>query len=163
MTTPTSSPWSDKNPVRSAMPLVADATCDVCVVGGGIAGLTTAYLLADEGKSVALLDSKQAVGGGETEYTTAHLAWVLDDRFARLASIRGDEVAKAAADSHRAAIDLIGEIVARDPSTKLAAQKAMQTPRNHVLFFHANYVFPAWSKKLSKQYAIGKHIFYALN
>lgn len=49
------------------------------------------------------------------------------------------------------------------PSTKLAAQKAMQTPRNHVLFFHANYVFPAWSKKLSKQYSIGKHIFYALN
>lgn len=47
--------------------------------------------------------------------------------------------------------------------TKLAAKKAMQTPRNHVLFFHANYVIPTWSKKLSKQYAIGKHIFYALN
>ncbi|MBP6300149.1 MAG: cell wall hydrolase [Arenimonas sp.] len=48
-------------------------------------------------------------------------------------------------------------------STKLAAQKAMKTPRNHVLFFHATYVFPAWSKKLSKQYSIGKHVFYALN
>lgn len=48
-------------------------------------------------------------------------------------------------------------------STKLAAQKAMKAPRNHVLFFHATYVFPAWSKKLSKQYSIGKHVFYALN
>lgn len=48
-------------------------------------------------------------------------------------------------------------------STKLAAQKAMKSPRNHVLFFHATYVFPAWSKKLSKQYSIGNHIFYALN
>lgn len=48
-------------------------------------------------------------------------------------------------------------------STKLAAQKAMKTPRNHVLFFHATYVFPAWSKKLSKQYSIGNHVFYALN
>ena len=110
----TSTPWSDKNPVRSAPPLAADATCDVCVVGGGIAGLTTAYLLASEGKKVTVLDSKEMVAGGETEYTTAHLAWVLDDRFARLASIRGDDVAKAAADSHRAAVDLIGEIVKRE-------------------------------------------------
>src|SRR3954452_10376005 len=114
MTTSTSSPWSDKNPVRSATPLAADSTCDVCVVGGGIAGLTTAYLLTGEGKSVTLLDSKEAVGGGETEFTTAHLAWVLDDRFSRLASIRGDDAAKAAADSHRAAIELIGDIVKRE-------------------------------------------------
>ena len=48
-------------------------------------------------------------------------------------------------------------------STKLAAQKAMKSPRNHVLFFHATYVFPAWSKKLSKQYSIGNHVYYALN
>ncbi|HUR52650.1 MAG TPA: FAD-dependent oxidoreductase, partial [Gemmataceae bacterium] len=114
MTASTSSPWSDKNPVRSATPLAADSTCDVCVVGGGIAGLTTAYLLAGEGKSVTVLDSKETVAGGETEYTTAHLAWVLDDRFSRLASIRGDDAAKAAADSHRAAIELIGDIVKRE-------------------------------------------------
>ena len=114
MTPATSSPWSDENPVRTGTPVAADLTCDVCVVGGGIAGLTTAYLLAGEGKKVAVLDSKGAVAGGETEYTTAHLAWVLDDRFARLASIRGDDVAKAAADSHRRAIDLIGEVVARE-------------------------------------------------
>lgn len=110
----TSSPWSDTNPVRSATPLAADSTCDVCVVGGGIVGLTTAYLLAGDGKTVTVVDSKDAVGGGETEFTTAHLAWVLDDRFARLASVRGDEVAKAAADSHRAAIDLIENIVTRE-------------------------------------------------
>jgi glycine/D-amino acid oxidase-like deaminating enzyme/nitrite reductase/ring-hydroxylating ferredoxin subunit len=114
MTSPTSSPWSDKNPVRAATPLAADISCDVCVVGGGIAGLTAAYLLAGEGKSVTVLESKEAVAGGETEFTTAHLAWVLDDRYARLAAVRGDGVAKTAADSHRAAIDLIGEIVARE-------------------------------------------------
>jgi glycine/D-amino acid oxidase-like deaminating enzyme/nitrite reductase/ring-hydroxylating ferredoxin subunit len=84
---------------------------DVCVLGSGIAGLTTAYLLAREGKRVIVLDAKPALAAGETERTTAHLAWYLDDTFSHLASVRGDEVAKVAATSHKAAIDLIGEIV----------------------------------------------------
>jgi glycine/D-amino acid oxidase-like deaminating enzyme len=33
-----------------------DIRADVCVVGAGIAGLTTAYLLAEEGKDVVVLD-----------------------------------------------------------------------------------------------------------
>src|SRR2546425_1078950 len=36
---------------------------DVCVVGAGIAGVTTAYLLARERKSVAVLDDGP-IGGG---------------------------------------------------------------------------------------------------
>ncbi|MCE9563196.1 MAG: FAD-binding oxidoreductase [Planctomycetes bacterium] len=83
----------------------------MCVVGGGIAGLTTAYLLARDGKKVVVLDAKPELAAGETEYTTAHLAWYLDDTFSHLSSVRGDDVAKAAAASHRAAIDLIDEIV----------------------------------------------------
>lgn len=114
MTNTTSSVWSTDDPVRAAAPLAGNTRYDVCVIGGGIAGLTTAYLLASEGKSVVVLDAKPAVAGGETEYTTAHLAWVLDDRFARVASIRGDEAAKLAAKSHRSAIDLIEEIVRRE-------------------------------------------------
>jgi glycine/D-amino acid oxidase-like deaminating enzyme/nitrite reductase/ring-hydroxylating ferredoxin subunit len=61
-----------------------------------------------------VLEGKPAVAGGETEFTTAHLAWELDDRFSHLASVRGDDAAKAAAASHRAAVDLIEEIVTRE-------------------------------------------------
>lgn len=114
MTTPTSSVWTIESSARTADPLTRDLTTEVCVVGGGIAGLTTAYHLVAEGRSVAVLDAGEVLGGGETEFTTAHLAWVLDDRFARLAEIRGDQVARAAADSHRGAIDLIGETALRE-------------------------------------------------
>ncbi len=47
--------------------------------------------------------------------------------------------------------------------TKSAAKKAMQTKRDDVLFFHATYVAPKWSKRLQRQYTLGNHIFYALN
>src|SRR5262249_48828790 len=54
------------------------------------------------------------VAAGETGHTTAHLAWAIDDRFSHVVSVRGSETAKAAAQSHRAAIDLIEDIVGRE-------------------------------------------------
>jgi glycine/D-amino acid oxidase-like deaminating enzyme/nitrite reductase/ring-hydroxylating ferredoxin subunit len=114
MTAATSSPWSLDNSTRAAAPLAGNTKYDVCVVGGGIAGLTTAYLLASEGKSVVVLEAKDRVANGETEFTTAHLAWVLDDRFKHLVSVRGEDAARQAADSHRGAIDLIEEIARKE-------------------------------------------------
>jgi glycine/D-amino acid oxidase-like deaminating enzyme/nitrite reductase/ring-hydroxylating ferredoxin subunit len=107
---PTSSVWTFDDPALSATPLAADVKYDVCVVGGGIAGLTAAYLLAADGKRVVVLEAMPGLADGETARTTAHLAWVLDDRFGRLASIRGDDVTRAAADSHRSAVNTIEQI-----------------------------------------------------
>ena len=45
---------------------------DVLIVGGGIAGLTSAYLLSQAGKAVTVVDDG-LIGGGETCGTTAHL------------------------------------------------------------------------------------------
>jgi spore germination cell wall hydrolase CwlJ-like protein len=47
--------------------------------------------------------------------------------------------------------------------TKRAALQAMRTKRDNVMFFHATYVAPKWSGRISKQYTLGGHIFYALN
>ena len=49
-------------PVHAA--LTADVESDVCIVGAGIAGMTTAYLLLQEGKSVVVLDDGP-IGGGQ--------------------------------------------------------------------------------------------------
>ncbi len=91
-------------------PLTEDLEVDVCIVGAGIAGLTTAYLLACEGKRVAVLE-RGHVGAGNTGRTTAHLSNEIDDRYSSLERIRGREGARLAYDSHTAAIEQIGSIV----------------------------------------------------
>ena len=93
--------------------LSRDVTADVCVVGAGIAGLTTAYMLAREGKAVVVVDSGP-IGGGETGRTTAHLTNALDDRYYQIVEWRGEEEARLAAESHTAAISRIEAIAVRE-------------------------------------------------
>lgn len=83
---------------------------DVCVVGAGIAGLTTAYLLAKEGREVTVIDDG-LIGGGETCRTTAHLTSAIDDRIYRIEKWHGAEKAKLAVEAHESAIDKIENIV----------------------------------------------------
>lgn len=94
-------------------PLSGNQEADVCVVGAGIAGITTAYMLALEGRSVIVIDDG-AIGSGETHHTTAHLSNALDDRYFELERLHGERGAKLAAKSHTAAIDAIEEIVGRE-------------------------------------------------
>lgn len=93
--------------------LEEDLLADVCVIGGGIAGLTTAYLLGRGGHRVVVLDLDR-IGGQETSRTTAHLSDVLDDRFVVLEKLLGEEAARLARESHAAAIDRIEAIVAEE-------------------------------------------------
>lgn len=90
--------------------LTADARADVCIIGAGIAGMTTAYLLAREGKRVVVLDDGP-IGGGMTGRTTAHLVNALDDRYYELERLHGERGARLAAESHSAAIDRVEMIV----------------------------------------------------
>jgi glycine/D-amino acid oxidase-like deaminating enzyme/nitrite reductase/ring-hydroxylating ferredoxin subunit len=83
---------------------------DVCVIGAGIAGLTTAYLLGMEGRSVVVLDDGLS-GGGMTGRTTAHLTNAFDDRYAEMEKVHGEEGARKIAESHTAAIEKINQIV----------------------------------------------------
>lgn len=97
-------------PFLSFPPLESDLDIEVCIVGGGITGLTTAYTLIKQGKKVAIIE-KDPLACGQSVRTTAHLTWVLDDRFYELEKLFGEEGAKQAADSHSAAIDYIEKII----------------------------------------------------
>ena len=101
--------WTAKRELPDPGPLTTDLRVDVCVVGAGIAGLSTAYHLVRRGATVAVLD-RGPVGRGETSRTTAHLASALDDRFSELERLFGQEGSRLAAESHAAAIDRIGDI-----------------------------------------------------
>ena len=61
--------WSATAPVIHASSVNNNVRADACIVGAGIAGMTTAYLLAREGQSVVLIDKNQ-VGRGETSHTS---------------------------------------------------------------------------------------------
>jgi glycine/D-amino acid oxidase-like deaminating enzyme/nitrite reductase/ring-hydroxylating ferredoxin subunit len=102
--------WTATAEVPACAPLRANAHADAAVVGAGIAGLTTAYLLAKAGHSVVVLDDGP-VAGGMTQMTSAHLTNMLDDRYFELEKLHGPEAARLAAESHTAAIDRIEAIV----------------------------------------------------
>ena len=107
----TSSIWmATSKEIPSDGALATDTSADVCIVGAGIAGMTTAYLLAREGKQVIVLDDGP-IGGGMTGRTTAHLVNALDDRFYELERLHGERGAQLAAQSHSAAIDRVEMIV----------------------------------------------------
>src|SRR5688572_26992450 len=105
----TRSAWMDVAAPDYA-PLGEDTVADVCIVGAGIAGMSTAYALAGEGRNVVVLDDGP-VGGGMTRRTTAHLTNAIDDRYFHLERLHGRDGARLAAESHTAAIDRIESIV----------------------------------------------------
>jgi glycine/D-amino acid oxidase-like deaminating enzyme/nitrite reductase/ring-hydroxylating ferredoxin subunit len=105
----TTSIWHSTIGDMSRPPLNAPARADVCVVGAGIAGMMTAYLLSRAGRRVIVLDDGP-IGGGETGRTTAHLSDALDDRYVELERVHGADGARLAAHSHRCAIDLLERI-----------------------------------------------------
>jgi glycine/D-amino acid oxidase-like deaminating enzyme/nitrite reductase/ring-hydroxylating ferredoxin subunit len=109
----TQSVWMQTAKVNPRPNLTKDITKDVCVIGAGIAGLTTAYLLAQEGREVAVLDDG-LIGSGETSRTTAHLVNELDDNYFELERLHGEKGAKLAAQSHSAAIDQIAAVITRE-------------------------------------------------
>lgn len=109
----TRSIWMDSAnmPVFPALP--GPVETDICVIGGGIAGLTTAYLLSREGRSVVLLEALDALAGGESGRTTAHFM-PPDDRYALIEQSFDLESARQVADSFKAATDLVEAVAQRE-------------------------------------------------
>ena len=81
--------WMETATVRRRPALAQDTSAHVCVVGAGIAGMTTAYLLARQGKVVVVLDDGP-IGGGQTQCTTAHLSNAVDSRYCEIERLHGE-------------------------------------------------------------------------
>jgi glycine/D-amino acid oxidase-like deaminating enzyme/nitrite reductase/ring-hydroxylating ferredoxin subunit len=102
--------WTKGSRIRRFDRLDRKLNVDVAVVGGGITGVTAAYLLKKAGCSVVLLERRR-LGGVDTSCTTAHLTFVTDLRLSKLMQRFGRDHAQASWDAGRAAMYQIDEIV----------------------------------------------------
>jgi glycine/D-amino acid oxidase-like deaminating enzyme/nitrite reductase/ring-hydroxylating ferredoxin subunit len=102
--------WSTAKTFPRFAKLADDAEADVLVVGAGVTGLTTAYLLAKEGKRVIVLERGRCAGA-DTGHTSAHLTMVTDARLGELVKRFGRSHAQAVWDAGLAAIARIDQIV----------------------------------------------------
>ncbi len=102
--------WTATVPETRYDPLPPDGVeVDVAIVGGGLSGIATAYLLKKAGRTVAVIESRR-VGSGETGKTTAHLTALQDVGFRQIASRFGKESARRMAEQGMEAIDWIEHI-----------------------------------------------------
>ena len=102
--------WTTSSTFPPFVKLAEDAETDVVVVGGGITGLTTAYLLVKAGKRVVVLERGRCAMT-DTGHTSAHLTMVTDTRISELVKRFGRNHAQAVWDAGLAAIATIDETV----------------------------------------------------
>ncbi len=80
-----------------------DLDVDVAIIGGGITGISAAHLLGQQGKNVAVLESRK-VGGGTTAHSTGNLYCTIDQILSSLKEKYDDEVIEKVVASRREAL-----------------------------------------------------------
>ncbi|MEU1332672.1 FAD-dependent oxidoreductase [Streptomyces sp. NPDC005865] len=103
--------WMETAPAPSRPPLSDDIEVDVVVVGGGVAGLSTAWELAREGRSVAVLEADR-IAAGVTGHTTAKLTALHSLVYERLRRTRGPKAARLYAQSQQQAVEHVVSVAA---------------------------------------------------
>ncbi len=91
-------------------PISLPSKTGVLIIGGGITGITSAYLLAKEGINPILLE-KNEIGEFVTCATTGFLTQILDTAPSKLVSLYSKDTAREIFKSHQNAIDEIEKII----------------------------------------------------
>ncbi|MFG3549437.1 FAD-dependent oxidoreductase [Streptomyces sp. NPDC047725] len=96
--------WLETAPGAPRPALTEDLEVDIAVIGGGIAGLSTAFELARAGRSVAVLEAGR-IAAGVTGHTTAKLSVLHTLVYDKLRRTRGAEGARLYARSQTEAVE----------------------------------------------------------
>lgn len=95
-------PWLAKAENRFYPQLQQDEETDVCVIGGGITGITTAFLLQEKGRRVILLE-RHSLATGVSGHTSGHMTSLVDTYYHKLVSDYSTDVARQVYEATRAA------------------------------------------------------------
>ncbi|HET9534662.1 MAG TPA: FAD-dependent oxidoreductase [Mesorhizobium sp.] len=98
--------WVATAPRTSYRSLNRNGEADVAVIGAGIVGLTTAYLLAQAGLSVALLEARR-IGRQVTGRSTAKITWQHGLIYRHLIETFDFDLAKRYAEANRRGVEQI--------------------------------------------------------
>lgn len=90
--------------------LTEDATFDVAIVGGGMTGITTGYLLAKEGLKVAIVEAGRILNG-TTGHTTAKITAQHNIIYDEFISHFGEEKARQYYDANNDALNFIRRMI----------------------------------------------------
>lgn len=104
--------WIATTPTTAYPTLTEDLTVDTVVIGGGIAGISTAYQLKEKGQRVALIEADKIIEG-TTGNTTAKVTSLHGLPYTQLIKHYGQAGAKIYGDANEAAIDQIEALVKR--------------------------------------------------
>lgn len=102
--------WSESYKFRKREALNKDIKTDVLVIGAGIAGILTAYMLKQKGRDVVLIDAAE-IASGNTKNTTAKITSQHDLIYSKLITEFGEEKARQYAKANELAIKKYKEII----------------------------------------------------
>ncbi|GAA0126084.1 FAD-dependent oxidoreductase [Clostridium sp. CTA-19] len=102
--------WSESCKFKRREVLEKDIKTDILIIGAGIAGILTAYMLKQEGRDVVLIDAAEVVSGN-TKNTTAKITSQHRLIYNKLISEFGEEKAKQYAKANELAIKRYKEII----------------------------------------------------
>ncbi len=102
--------WIDTTQDTSYPKIENDIDVDVAIVGGGITGITTAYLLNMRGVKLAVIDANR-IAKGTSGHTTAKITSQHSLKYAKTIKSFGEEKAQQYATANETAIDMVEEIV----------------------------------------------------
>ncbi|EOU1910359.1 FAD-dependent oxidoreductase [Clostridium perfringens] len=102
--------WSESCKFRKREALNKDIKTDVLVIGAGIAGILTAYMLKQKGREVVVIDAAE-IASGNTKNTTAKITSQHDLIYSKLISEFGEEKARQYAKANELAIKKYKEII----------------------------------------------------
>jgi glycine/D-amino acid oxidase-like deaminating enzyme len=105
--------WIASTKATNYPELIKDIDVDVAIVGGGIVGITAAYLLVQEGLQVAVIEADHILNG-TTGHTTAKITSQHSLIYARLIKEKGKELARQYADANETAIHTIADLIEKN-------------------------------------------------